>query len=88
MNIIKKDGRIQEFDISKIKTSIRNASRDVEGLNLNTSDLNIMSEDIKEKIKRIRKDGSDTSSYEVIGIVCDVLNKDGFGVLQKVYMEF
>ena len=35
MKIIKKDGRLQEFDKKKIFTSLDNASKDVEGIALN-----------------------------------------------------
>ena len=46
MKIIK-DGRIQEFDESKICNSIR-ASRDLDRSTLNESDLNMLMVDIKE----------------------------------------
>ena len=50
MKIIKKDGRIQEFDESKIYNSIRGASRDLDRSTLNESDLNMLMVDIKEKL--------------------------------------
>lgn len=78
MKVIKKDGRIQEFDSGKILTSIVNASHDVKDATLNESDIKIIVNDIKNKLASLRKDGSPTSSYEVIGVISEILVKDGF----------
>ena len=45
MNVIKKNGRIQNFDESKIKVSILNASSSGSSL-LNESDIKIIVEDV------------------------------------------
>ena len=39
------------------------------------------------KVKKIRKDDN-TSSYEVIGVITDVLVKDGFDILLKSFINF
>ena len=41
MNIIKKDGRIEEFKIEKLSTSLSNAASDL-NFTLNKSDINII----------------------------------------------
>ena len=87
MKIIKKDGRLEEFNINKIKTSIENAARDG-GVFLNYSDLKILSADVEKEILTIRKDSPITSSYEVIGIIFSILRKDGFNKILKAYLEF
>lgn len=87
MKIIKKDGRIEEFNISKIKTSIENAANDSETM-LNESDLNILLSDIRGMLEEIRKDSFITSSYEVIGAIFNILKRDGFSKLLKSYIEF
>ena len=87
MKIIKKDGRLEEFNINKIKTSIENAAKD-SGSFLNSSDLKILAEDIKKTILLIRKDPCITSSYEVTGFLFSVLARDGFNNVLKAYIEF
>ena len=78
MKIIKKDGRIQEFDESKIYNSIRGASRDLDRSTLNESDLNMQMVDIKEKLAKLRGEDGKTSSFEIVGVVWGVLIDDGF----------
>ena len=87
MKIIKKDGRIEEFNIKKVKTSIENAARDSESM-LNESDLKIITSDIEKTLLKIRKDTLITSSYEVIGVIFEILKRDGFNSVLKSYVEF
>ncbi len=87
MKIIKKDGRLEEFNPSKIRTSIENAAKD-SGSFLNSSDLKILSSDVEKAIRTIRKDSLITSSYEVIGIIFSILKNDGFNNILKAYIEF
>ncbi|VYU58269.1 hypothetical protein [Clostridium tertium] len=87
MKIIKKDGRIEEFKIEKIKTSIENAANDSESM-LNESDLKIIVSDVESILLKIRKDTLITSSYEVIGVIFDILKRDGFNKVLKTYIEF
>ncbi|TGY42826.1 hypothetical protein E5347_08455 [Clostridium sartagoforme] len=87
MKIIKKDGRIEEFNIKKIKTSIENAARDSESM-LNESDLKIITSDIENTLLKIRKDTLITSSYEVIGVIFEILKRNGFNSVLKSYVEF
>ena len=75
MKIIKKDGRIQEFDESKIYNSIRGASRDLDRSTLNESDLNML-----------RGEDGKTSSFEIVGVVCGVLKDDGFINVLDAYL--
>lgn len=87
MKIIKKDGRLEEFNIGKIKTSIENAGRDSETI-LNESDIKILLEDIEKVLNLIKVNRDTTSSYEVIGIILDTLRKDGFNNIAKSYVNF
>lgn len=87
MKIIKKDGRIEEFNVKKIRTSIENAARDNESM-LNESDLKIITSDIENALLKIRKDTLITSSYEVIGVIFEILKRDGFNSVLKSYVEF
>ena len=87
MKIIKKDGRLEEINPSKIRTRIENAARD-SGVLLNSSDLRILADDVEKAILTIRKDSHITSSYEVIGIIFSILRNDGFNKILKAYLEF
>ncbi|MCR1951605.1 MULTISPECIES: ATP cone domain-containing protein [unclassified Clostridium] len=87
MNIIKKDGRLEKFNIRKVKTSIENAARDC-GAMVNESDLNILVGDVEKLLSKIRKDSLITSSYEVIGVIFEVLKRDGFNSILRSYVEF
>lgn len=88
MQIIKKDGRLQEFDEKKIFTSVDNASRDVSTIVLNESDIKVLVADIIKQINIIRKDGTPTSSYEVTGVMIQVLKRDGFNEVIKSFIEY
>ncbi|EOR27783.1 MULTISPECIES: ATP cone domain-containing protein [Clostridium] len=87
MKIIKKNGRLEDFNIKKVKISIENAARD-SGAMVNESDLKIIIKDVEKYLLNIRKDSLITSSYEVIGVVFEVLKRDGFKSILKAYMEF
>ncbi|GAA0126636.1 hypothetical protein UT300019_25390 [Clostridium sp. CTA-19] len=85
MNIIKKDGRIEELKKDKIKVSIENAAKDSATI-LNNSDVELLVSDIMETLKKLREDGN-TSSYEVSGVVLHTLNKNKFGDILNSYSE-
>lgn len=88
MKIIKKYGRVEEFDEKKLRTSIANSARDAEDINLTESDLNTIVKDIKSTLKNIRKEEENTSSYEIIGIVNEVLVKNRFEAVLKEFIVF
>ena len=87
MRIIMKDGRLEEFNIKKVRTSIENAASDAEAM-LNESDLHILASDVEKMLFNIRKDSLITSSYEVVGVIFNVLKRDGFSKILKAYVEF
>lgn len=87
MKIVKKDGRLEEFNSKKIKTSIENSANDCDTV-LNESDLKILVSDVEKTLINIRKDSLVTSSYEVIGAIFEVLKRDGFNNVLKAYIEF
>lgn len=87
MQIIKKDGRVEEFNSRKIKTSIENSANEV-GVLLNESDLTVLVKDVESKLLKVREKELLTSSYEVIGVIFSVLKRDGFNSVLKSYIEF
>lgn len=87
MKIIKKDGRVQDFDVRKISTSINNAANDVSEMSLNESDIKLITDDCINRIKKMRKEDGVTSSYEIIGVIAEVLEEDGFNLVLKSYIN-
>ncbi|WP_315114818.1 ATP cone domain-containing protein [Clostridium intestinale] len=85
MEIIKKDGRIESFNKKKLSTSIENSARDNETY-LNESDLNFLVGYIENMIKNLRKDNSNTSSYEIKGLVSEALIDNGFKDILNKYL--
>ncbi|MNM41859.1 ribonucleotide-diphosphate reductase subunit alpha [compost metagenome] len=85
MEIIKKDGRIEIFNKKKLSTSIENSARDNETY-LNESDLNFLVGYIENMIKNLRKDNSNTSSYEIKGLVSEALIDNGFKDILNKYL--
>lgn len=87
MQVIKKDGRLQELEANKIKVSILNATSETKAL-LNESDINVLVKDIVKSIENLRSEYGNTSSYEIIGVVVDVLKRDGFEEVVSSYVGY
>lgn len=87
MKVIKRDGRMQEFDIEKIQTSIVNAAHNVKDATLNEADVKMIVNDIRSELVSLRKDDSATSSYEIVGIISKVLINDGFNNVLREFLK-
>ena len=87
MKVIKKDGRLQELDQSKIEVSILNATRGQKAL-LNESDAKIIAEDVVSCIKEFRGEEYNTSSFEITGVVIGILYRDGFDDVISSYVGY
>lgn len=87
MMVIKKDGRLQNLEVRKIKTSILNAASDA-GTILNEADVKILVNDVAKTIEKIRGENGSTSSYEIIGVLIDILRRDGFNKVVKAYLVY
>lgn len=87
MRIIKKDGRIEDFSMNKLSTSLLNAANDLD-LTLNESDINVIASDVEKAIESMRGSDGITSSYEVIGVVIGTLKNERFQEVIKAYTEY
>ena len=87
MDVIKRDGRVQELDKEKIRISILNSSSNTNQM-LNESDIIILVKDIVEKLVHLRTGYGNTSSYEIMGTVIDVLKRDGFDMIISSYLGY
>ena len=84
MKVIKKDGRIQSFDISKVRSSILGASIDSNTI-INESDLKIVSNRV---VNSIREENGITSTYEIFAVIIDSLNKYRFKDIASAYLGY
>lgn len=77
LNVVKKDGRIDKFNIEKIKTSVGNSAAD-SNIQLTKKDLDIIARETKRTIVEVRGEDGQTSSYEIRGVIVRVLKELGF----------
>ena len=87
MKVIKKDGRIQSFDISKVRSSILGASIDSNTI-INESDLKIVSNRVVKVLNSIREENGITSAYEIFAVIIDSLNKYRFKDIASAYLGY
>ena len=87
MKVIKKDGRIQSFDISKVRSSILGASIESNTI-INESDLKIVSNRVVKVLNSIREENGITSTYEIFAVIIDSLNKYRFKDIASAYLGY
>ena len=87
MKVIKKDGRIQSFDISKVRSSILGASIDSNTI-INESDLKIVSNRVVKVLNSIREENGITSTYVIFAVIIDSLNKYRFKDIASAYLGY
>lgn len=86
MNIIKKNGKVESFDLSKISTSIENSAEDISFM-ITDADLNLVVSQIKDIISFLSRNTENTSTYEIRGIIYSVLFENKFTELCRSYMN-
>ena len=84
MKIIKKSGKIEEFNGDKIKRSILNTSSEINEP-LTDSDLKVIEREVLNILKTMNRE--ETSSYEIFAIVLNVLKKLEFNDVGKAYFK-
>mgnify|MGYP002783000400 CR=1 FL=1 len=84
MEIIKKSGRVEEFNPSKVKNSVFYASEEVKEP-LTDSDLKLIEKEVIDILKHLGREK--TSAYEVFAIVLNVLKKLEFNRIGRSYLE-
>lgn len=82
MKVKKRDSRLQDFNLGKIKRTICNASDDIREP-MTEGDLNSISDDIEEKVMKRFKDV--VSSTELRNIIIETLNELGFKSVSESY---
>ena len=84
MKVIKQDGRLENFDLSKIKTSIYRASDDA-GQPLNESDIENLARSIEKALKNYQKDNIHSNIIQ--NFVLRELEKQGFKIVAQYYSQ-
>ena len=84
MKVIKRDGRLQDFDLSKIGTSISRASDDADQP-FNESDIYNLTKGIEKSIESLGNES--IAAVDIHKFVLDELEKDGFHIVAKFYNE-
>lgn len=84
MEIIKKKGNIEKFNILKVKQSIMNVANEI-GQSLTDADLKVIQKNVEDLLKSLKRET--TSSYEVFAIVLRVLSDLDFDNIAKAYFE-
>lgn len=84
MKVIKRDGRIEEFVIDKIRTSLVRTSDEAKNP-LTDGDLKVIEERIMKDLKALQKD--EVESKEIRRIVFEKLNYCGFSNIAKEYRQ-
>ncbi len=82
MQVIKKNGRLQDFQLEKIERSMSGASDDIEQP-LNESDIHLLSDKINKEIHKNDKDKIKFS--DIRKIVVDTLIEMGFDDVAESY---
>ena len=86
LNVVKKDGRIDKFNIEKIKTSVGNSASD-SNIQLTKKDLDIIARETKRTIVEVRGENGQTSSYEIRGVIVRVLKELGFRQIEEDFYK-
>ncbi|MBZ9688139.1 ATPase [Clostridium estertheticum] len=84
MKVIKRDGRLQEFDLSRIRTSIDRASDDA-NQPLNESDIENLAKSIEKGLKNYQKDSIHSDIIQKF--VLRELEKQGFKIVAEYYNQ-
>lgn len=85
MKVRKKNDQLQDFDIEKIRLSLKRLSDD-QGQPFTGSDLRYLTDAIERNIKKLAKDV--VTSQEILEIVLDKLEEFGFKKLRDAYWRF
>ena len=86
MKIVKKDGKLEEYNSEKLRTSIENSSKETNCI-LNESDLNYIQKEVEKTIKFLASINKKiVSSREIRMILFETLKNCGFNQIAKAYM--
>lgn len=86
LKVVKRDGRIIDFDLERIKVSVANSARDSE-IQVTEKELVLISHQVEKTIRKVRGEEGITSTYEIRGVVVRVLKEMGYRNIAKDFYE-
>ena len=86
MNVRKKDNRVEVFEGEKIERSIKNSAKDI-NFEFTSSDVKLISNEVLKILNLIHRNNGTTNSYEVIGIIIEVLKQNKFDLIIPSYLN-
>ncbi|WP_195259279.1 hypothetical protein [Clostridium paraputrificum] len=86
MRIRKKDDREEIFEVEKLQRSIKNSAKDM-NFSLNSSDVNLISDEVLKILIKLHGSDGLTNSYEVIAVTINVLQKLKFDLIIPSYLN-
>lgn len=84
MKVIKKDGRVQDFDIQKLRISIESTSDEAKAP-MTSSDIDNVMEDVEGMLKKSGLKRIHTSDIQ--NMVINSLKQLGFAVVARYYFQ-
>lgn len=86
LKVVKRDGRIIDFLLENIKTSVANSARDSQ-IQVTEKELDLIAKSVEKTIKKVRGEDGITSTYEIRGVVVRVLKDMGYRNIAKDFYE-
>lgn len=86
LKVVKRDGRIIDFDLERVKVSVANSARDSD-IQISSKELDLIGKSVENTIRKVRGEGGITSTYEIRGVVVRVLKEMGFKNIAKDFYE-
>lgn len=86
MQIVKRNGKKEEYSLKKIETSISNSAHDID-YTLTESDLKMITGDIDKILNSLASSEGLISTYEVRGVIYRILIDNKFMGLCRSYMN-
>jgi transcriptional regulator NrdR family protein len=82
LKVVKRDGRIIDFEKMNVKTSVANSARDSE-IKLTEKELELIAKAVEKTIAEVRGEDGVTSTYEIRGVVVRALKEMGYKNVAK-----
>ncbi len=86
LRVLKRDGRMLDFQKINVKTSVANSAGD-SGIQLTEKELELIAKTVEKTIKEVRGEDGVTSTYEIRGVVVRALKEMGYKNVAKDYYE-
>lgn len=86
LKVVKRDGRIIDFQSSNVMTSVANSARDSQ-IQLTEKELILIAKAVEKTIKEVRGEDGVTSTYEIRGVVVRALKEMGYKNIAKDFYE-